>query len=599
MDAKFFRLSPRGEVPIYKDASHDIDSRVEDLLGRMTLEEKAGQLFQAIIYEGPLDGSENPIGDAMGLNSTEAMLKKHLTHFNLGSRITNATATAEFTNSIQQWALKSRLGIPVTISSDPRHSFTENIGTGFQAGIFSQWPESLGLAALRDASLVRKFAEVARAEYLAVGLRAALHPQVDLATEPRWSRIGNTWGEDSTLTSQLLVEYIKGFQGDKLGRRSVKTVTKHFPGGGPMENGEDSHFVYGKNQTYPGHNFEEHLKPFKAAIAAGATEIMPYYSRPIGTEYDPIGFSFNKQIVTDLLRDELGFDGIVVSDWGLITDTYIGTQYMPARAWGVEHLSELERAAMILNAGVDQFGGEERPELIVQLVQEGVITEFRLDISIRRLLKEKFILGLFEDPFVDVEAAGQIVGNEKFVHLGRDAQRRSYTLLSNKHKILPLKKTTSSTKFYFEGFDPAFLEARNYTVVNTPKEADYALLRYAAPWEPRPGTFEAGFHAGSLAFNNTEQARQAKIYSTVPTIVDIRLDRPAVIPEIINQAAAVLGSYGSDSNALLDLVFGVAEPEGKLPFDLPRSMAAVEAQKEDLPFDTKNPVLRFGHGLRY
>ncbi|KAL3431275.1 beta-glucosidase C [Aspergillus tetrazonus] len=587
-------LLRRDALPIYKNASYCVDARVKDLLSRMTLEEKAGQLFHKQLSEGPLDD------DSSG-NSTETMIgKKHMTHFNLASDITNATQTAEFINLVQKRALQTRLGIPITISTDPRHSFTENVGTGFQAGVFSQWPESLGLAALRDPQLVREFAEVAREEYLAVGIRAALHPQVDLSTEPRWARISGTWGENSTLTSELIVEYIKGFQGEgKLGPKSVKTVTKHFPGGGPMENGEDSHFFYGKNQTYPGNNIEEHLIPFKAALAAGATEIMPYYSRPIGTNWEAVGFSFNKEIVTDLLRGELGFNGIVLTDWGLITDTYIGNQYMPARAWGVEYLSELQRAARILDAGCDQFGGEERPELIVQLVREGTISEDRIDVSVARLLKEKFLLGLFDNPFVNASAANNIVGNEHFVNLGRDAQRRSYTLLTNNQTILPLANPAESTKFYIEGFDPAFMSARNYTVVNTTEEADFALLRYNAPYEPRNGTFEANFHAGSLAFNTSEKARQAKIYSSVPTIVDIIMDRPAVIPEVVEQAQAVLASYGSDSEAFLDIVFGVSKPEGKLPFDLPRSMDAVEAQAEDLPFDTENPVFRYGHGLEY
>lgn len=581
--------------PIYKDPSYSVDDRVQDLLRRMSIEEKAGQLFHARLSEGPLDDE----GEG---NSTETMIaKKHMTHFNLASDITNATATAEFVNKVQKRALRTRLGIPVTLSSDPRHSFTENVGTGFQAGVFSQWPESLGLAALRDPQLVREFAEIAREEYLAVGLRAALHPQVDISTEPRWARISGTWGENSTLTSELITEYIKGFQANdgKLGHNSVKTVTKHFPGGGPMENGEDSHFVYGKNQTYPGDNFDEHLVPFKAAIAAGATEMMPYYSRPIGTNYDPIGFSFNREIVTDLLRGELGFDGIVVTDWGLVTDGYIGTQYMPARAWGVESLSELERTAKILNAGCDQFGGEERPELVVQLVREGTISEERIDVSVARLLKEKFILGLFDNPFVDPAAANKIVGKEHFVQSGRDAQRRSYTLLTNKQSTLPLAKPSRSTKFYIEGFDRAFMAERNYTVVSTPSEADYALLRYNAPYEPRNGSFEAGFHAGSLAFNATERARQARIFSAVPTIVDIALDRPAVIPEIVEQAQAVLANYGSDSEAFLDVVFGQSKPEGRIPFDLPRSMEEVEGQMEDVPFDTLNPVFRYGHGLSY
>lgn len=377
-------------------------------------------------------------------------------------------------------------------------------------------------------------------------------------------------------------------------------VLSSFPGAGPMENGEDSHFTYGKNQTYPGNNLEHHLIPFKAAIKAGARQMMPYYSRPIGTKFEPVGFSFNKQIVTDLLREELGFEGIVVTDWGLITDTTILGQDMPARAWGLENTTELYRAQRIIEAGCDQFGGEARPELLVQLVNEGAISESRIDISVRRLLREKFLLGLFDNPFVDAEAAARVVGNDYFLRLGNDAQRRAYTLLSNKNDILPLKPHLhAGTNFYIEGFNSTFLTSRNFTVVETPQEADVALLRFQAPYVPRPGGFEANYHAGSLEFNATERARQADIFAAVPTIVDIILDRPAAIPEVIEGAAAVFGSFGSGSEAFLDVIFGLAKPEGKLPFDLPRSNAAVEESREDVPFDTKEPVFRFGHGLRY
>ncbi|KAH6716765.1 glycosyl hydrolase family 3 N terminal domain-containing protein [Leptodontidium sp. MPI-SDFR-AT-0119] len=581
------------DTPIYLNSTYCIHERVENLLSLMTIQEKVGQMFQVQLYptaNGTLDK-----------NSSDEMIgNKHMTHFNLVGDVTSARETAELVNTAQQRAKDTRLGIPLTLSSDPRHHFTENIGTGFQAGSFSQWPETLGLAALRDPALVRKFAEVAREEYIAVGLRAALHPQVDLATEPRWARLGNTWGEDATLTSELIVEYIKGFQGEKLGPHSVTTVTKHFPGGGPMENGEDSHFTYGKNQTYPGNNLEYHLIPFRAAIAAGARQMMPYYSRPIGTKYEPVGFSFNKQIVTDLLREELGFEGIVVTDWGLITDAVILGQDMPARAWGLENTTELYRAQRIIEAGCDQFGGEARPELLVQLVQEGKVSEERIDISVRRLLREKFLLGLFDNPFVDPEAAERVVGNDYFARLGNDAQRRAYTLLSNKENILPLKPHTSvETKFYIEGFNATFMAARNLTVVDTPEAADVALLRLQAPYEPRPGGFEARYHAGSLEFSDEEKARQATIFAAVPTIVDIILDRPAAIPEVIEGANAVLGSFGSGSEAFLDVVFGVSQPEGKLPFDLPRSNKAVEDGMEDVPFDTRNPVFKFGHGLRY
>jgi beta-glucosidase len=328
---------------------------------------------------------------------------------------------------------------------------------------------------------------------------------------------------------------------------------------------------------------------------------MPYYSRPIGTEYEEVGFSFNKGIVTDLLKNTLGFEGIVVSDWGLVTDTYIAGQEMPARAWGVESLSELERAARVIDSGVDQFGGEQRPELIIELVENGRIEESRLDHSVRLLLREKFTLGLFEYPFVDVEEAKRIVGNPYFVRLGAEAQRKAYTLLTNKDNILPLSSDATSTKFYVEGLNSTLLTSRGFTVVETPEEADLAILRLSTPYEPRLGGFEKNYHDGSLAYNATEQARQAEIYATVPTIVDMRLERPAVIPEIAEQAAALLGSYGSSPAAFLDVLFNVegAAPQGKLPFDLPRSMEAVENSKEDVPFDTENPVFRFGDGLRY
>ncbi|KAI5858242.1 glycoside hydrolase family 3 protein [Durotheca rogersii] len=586
-------------LPAYRDASLSIDERVEDLIKRMTLEEKAGQMFHTQLLMGPNGTLDQGAEDPIRRNSTDFMIgEQFMTHFNLASSIDDARETAEFYNRVQRRALNTRLGIPVTLSSDPRHGFTENVGTGFQAARFSQWPETLGLAALRNPELVRRFARIAREEYLAVGLRVALHPQVDLATEPRWARIAGTFGEDVGLTTELLTAYIQGFQGDAIGPRSIGTVTKHFPGGGPMENGEDSHFPYGKNQTYPGDNFDHHLIPFKAAIAAGTRQIMPYYSRPIGTKYEPVGFSFNKGIVTDLLRGELGFEGIVVTDWTLITDSVLLGQPTEARAWGLETLSEVERVARVLDAGCDQFGGESRPELVAQLVREGVVSEARVDASVRRLLREKFALGLFEAPFVDPAAAARVVGNAGFARAGADAQRRAYTLLTNKGGLLPLR-ADPATRFYVEGVDAAALLARNLTVVAAPADADVALLRLAAPFEPRPGGFERLFHAGSLEFPAAERARQAAVYGAVPTVVDLKLDRPAAVPEVAAGAAALLASFGSGSDAFLDVVFGVAAPEGRLPYDLPRSDAAAAANLEDVPFDTPDPVFRFGHGLRY
>ncbi|OAK94114.1 glycoside hydrolase [Phaeosphaeriaceae sp. SRC1lsM3a] len=576
----------------YKNASLPVDERVKDLVDRMTIEEKAGQLFRYIINSGP---------NGTITNTTVQMVKgKLLTHFNLHGSIDSVRTYAEWYNKLQELALENRLGIPITLSSDPRHAFTNNVGTGFVAESFSQWPESLGLAAIRDAKLVEDFANIARQEYMAIGLRAALHPQIDLATEPRWARISGTMGENANLTAELVVSYIKGFTHGEFGPQSVTTVTKHFPGSGPVEGGEDSHFTYGKNATYPGNNFEYHLIPFKAAIAAGARQMMPYYSRPMGTKYEEVASGMNKGLITDLLKHELGFKGIVVSDWGLITDGIIAGQDMPARAWGAEDLTELERAEKILNAGTDQMGGEQRTDLIIELVEKGIVSEQRIDESVGKLLREKFLLGLFDNPFVDPNVSVKIVGNEEFKRKGNEAQRRSFTLLTNNDTVLPLRPS-GELKFYIEGFNKTFMEKRNLKVVETTAEADMALIRLQAPYEPRPGGFEANYHAGSLEYNATEQARQAAIYKAVPTIVDIYLDRPAAIPEIVESAKALMGNYGASPDAFLDVVFNVdkAKPEGKLPFDLPRSMEAVAASREDVPFDTENPVFRYSHGLSY
>jgi beta-glucosidase len=240
----------------YRDASLPVDKRVQDLLERMTMEEKAGQLFQQIINMGPNGTYAN--------GTTETVKGQFMTHFNLHGSITDVRMYAEWYNSLQELALQTRLGIPITLSSDPRHAFTNNVGTGFVAESFSQWPESLGLAAIGDAELVETFADIARQEYMAIGLRSSLHPQIDLATEPRWARIGGTMGESANLTAELVVAYIKGFTHGEFGTQSVTTVTKHFPGSGPVEGGEDSHFVYGKNATYPGVslNFSHDLEQY-------------------------------------------------------------------------------------------------------------------------------------------------------------------------------------------------------------------------------------------------------------------------------------------------------------------------------------------------
>ncbi|MEV6351388.1 glycoside hydrolase family 3 protein [Streptomyces hydrogenans] len=576
----------------YQDPTRPVDERVEDLLARMTPEEKAGQLFHTMLTMNP-DGT--PVTEAddsfSPFTTPELIAGRGLTHFNLlGSH--GPREMAAWHNAIQELAEGTRLGIPVTLSTDPRHAFTDNIGASFGAGAFSAWPEALGLAAVRDPELVFRFADTVRREYLSVGFRTALHPQVDLATEPRWSRQSGTFGSDAGLSGELVAAYVRGLQGETLGPDSVAAMVKHFPGGGPQKDGEDPHFPHGKEQVYPGGLRELHLEPFRAAIAAGCAQMMPYYGQPVGTDWEEVGFGFNKGVVTGLLREELGFTGIVCTDWGLLEDSVVLGEPHEARAWGVEHLSVAERAAKALDAGVDQFGGEQCPEVITELMASGRIPEARIDASVRRLLREKFVLGLFDERrYVDPDEAAETVGRADFAAAGAAAQRRSLTVLTA--GPLPL---SGRPRLYVEGVDPAVAAAYG-EVVAAPGEADLAVLRLRTPYEERPGRFESFFHSGTLAFDAPELDRVLALLATVPTVVCVNLERPAVLPEIADRAAALLADYGAGDDALLDVVFGHARPEGRLPFELPRSMDAVRAARPDVPNDTEDPVFPYGHGL--
>jgi beta-glucosidase len=598
-DLTFRDLNKNGRLDPYEDPRRPIDERVADLLGQMTLEEKAGLLFHTMIMMGE-DGSLLEGTGRFGPFSTAEMVgTRRMNHFNIlqGS---DPRRMAEWYNRLQDLAASTRLGIPVTISSDPRHAFTDNPATSFLAGAFSQWPEQLGLAATDDPALVEQFGDMARQEYVAVGIRVALHPMADLATEPRWARNNGTFGEDADLAARMTAAYIRGFQGATLGPQSVACMTKHFPGGGPQKDGEDPHFPYGREQVYPGDHFAYHLIPFEAAFAAGTAQIMPYYGMPVGTPLEPVGFGFNKDVITGLLRQQYGFDGVVCTDWGLLTDADLGGHPFPARAWGVEHLSRPDRARKILEAGCDQFGGEACPEVVVALVRGGQIAESRIDESVRRLLRDKFRLGLFDQPYVDPDAAERIVGNAAFQAAGEHAQRRGIVLLKNGERragrTLPVP---GRPRLYVENLAPDV--ARQYgEVVATPAEADLAILRLKAPYQAREGNFlERMFHAGDLDFKEPEKSRILGILAQVPAIVDLYLDRPAVIPEIAAGAAALLVNFGASDAAVLDVIFGRFAPAGKLPFELPSSMEAVRAQQSDVPYDSANPLFPFGHGLTY
>jgi beta-glucosidase len=346
-------------------------------------------------------------------------------------------------------------------------------------------------------------------------------------------------------------------------------MTKHFPGGGPQRDGEDPHFPYGKDQIYPGGMFEYHLRVFEAAFAAGTAQIMPYYGRPVGTELEEVGFGYNRDVITGLLRGRYGFDGVVCTDWALVSDTPLPDgSVWAAKAWGVEELSTEDRLAKIIEAGCDQLGGERLPEVLVELVQAGRISEERIDESARRLLRDKFRLGLFDNPMLDPGEAERICGNAEFRAAGERMQRRSAVILKN-DGVLPLA----------DG-------------------ADVAVVRRATPFEPRTGNFiESVFHAGDLDFKEPELSELLELARAKPTVLVLHLERPAVIPELVEACAAVVAVFGASDEAVADVLHGRVAAEGKLPFELPSSMDAVRKQLPDVPHDSAEPLFPFGHGL--
>lgn len=602
-EEKFRDLNGNGRLDIYEDHRRPVDQRVADLLSRMTLAEKVGMMWQPPIGmggEGEILAKPSPTRFFFG-STYDFLVNKKLRHFNL-FQVAPARQHAEWYNALQRIAEQDRLGIPVTISSDPRHGANNFLGEEMLGGEFSKWPEPIGLAAIGDSMLTVEFGRIANQEYRAVGIRTALHPMADLATEPRWARINGTFGEDARLASTMTAAYIYGFQGDSLNAESVACMTKHWPGGGPQEDGEDAHFRYGANQVYPGNNFDYHLIPFKAAFEAGTAMIMPYYGVPVGQTGEEVGMNFNKEIITDLLRGEYGYDGIVCTDWSVLEGfSMLGYEILPAKDYGVETLSVKERIRKAVEAGVDQFGGNNNTEELIALIKDGAISESRIDASVRRLLRAKFEMGLFENPYVDADKAGEIVGRQDFMEKGKAAQRRSIVLLKNSPAtdgtaVLPLRK---EVRIYTENIDNT-VAAQYGTVVATPEEADFAVLRLQTPWEPRSGDFvESFFHQGALDFPEAERQRLLGIMNTTPTVVCIYLDRAAVIPGIAAASAGLLADFGATDDAVLDVIFGNFNPKGKLPFELPSSMEAVRNQLEDVPYDSEDPLFEFGYGLRY
>lgn len=598
--AEFRDLNDNGRVDPYENWRLPTESRAQDLVKRMTTEEKAGMML---------------ISSFNNTSSRPVLTEDHLRYFIVRDD-PEPKDLATRNNEFQELGEASRLGIPVVMTSNPRNHVNPNrtLGHAEAGGQLSSWPGELGLAATRDPRLVKEFAEIAAKEWRAVGVQKGYMYMADIATEPRWTRTDGTFGENPQLAADMISAVVKGFQGEKLGPDSVAQTTKHAPGGGPRVEGKDPHHAWGQTNEYPTEGSLEkyHLPPMQAAIDAGTSSVMPYYARPENDgsavqlpkrlwytedqQFEEVGFAFNKPILQDLVREEMGFDGYVNSDTGIIGD----------RAWGVEHLTEAEQYAKGIDAGTNIFSGGTDVAPLLEAIRTGLVKEKQVDRSVTYLLTEMFDLGLFEDPYTDPDRAQRIADDPTSQARADEAHRKSVVLLRNDEasdgrKVLPLTdERVGDVKLYVEVFqeeDSATQTAAlrelisgtdpSVTLVDTPEEATHAYL-YVAPslsWS-EDDTVDDGPSIELKKDSDTgiDSERILAVQEKVGTVVlNVNTTNPWLIDEIEPGADAVISTFNTSPEAALDVIRGRYNPSGKLPFGIPADKAAVERNASDVP----------------
>lgn len=654
----FKDLDRDGQLAPYEDWRLSAEERAADLAGRLSIEEIAGLM----LYSG-----HQAIHSAELTEEQQTFLTEDYLRHVLVTSVASKRIAAQWSNNVQALCEGIGHGIPANNSSDPRHTAMSdgeyNAGAG---GDISRWPSEMGMGATFDIELVRRFGEIASEEYRALGISTALSPQVDIATDPRWRRFSGTYSEDPALNAAIAEAYCDAFQTtpgskDGWGLLSVNAMVKHWPGGGSGEGGRDAHFCFGKYAVYPGGAFDLHMKPFLegAFRLSGKTKrasaVMPYYT--ISDGIDPSGQqrgnNFSHYIISDLLREKYGYDGVVCTDW-VVTHDNPAVGLHSGKPWGVELLTEAERHYEALRAGVDQFGGNNAKQPVIDAYyiwaeKEGEeAARKRFELSAKRLLINIFRCGLFENPYVDPDKADELVGNAEFCREGYDAQLKSIVMLKNannticraegaRQKVYVPERHYPACRRFFGGWDEEYwavpaereLLERYYDVVDSPEEADLCFCFIKGPegdygysiedaeaggngyvpitlqYEDYTAT-EAREH--SIAGGDPKEAsadrgyrgKQTKTYNRddmvlvrqmrekmgeKPVVTVIATERPFVLAEIEPYTDVILLTFGVSNQAVLDIISGQAEPSALLPCQMPKDMATVEHNCEDLPGD--------------
>ena len=700
----FKDLNKNGKLDIYEDWRKPVAERAKDLAAKMTVEQMAGLMLysrhqavpapEAGMFTGTYNGKPFSASGVKPSDLSDQQIafltKDNLRHV-LMTSVVSPIVAAEWNNNIQALVEGIGVGIPANNSSDPRNGANKdaeyNAGSG---GSISQWPEELGLSATFDPSITEQFGAIAGKEYRALGIATALSPQIDLATEPRWNRFVGTFGEDPKLATDMARAYVDGFQTspeaieayEGWGNLSVNAMIKHWPSGGPEEGGRDGHFAYGKFAVYPGNNFETHMKPFTDGAfklnggTKKASAVMPYYTISFDQDKkygENVGNGFSKYIVTDLLRNRFGYEGVVCTDWLITGNEGPTPDVFAGKSWGVEKLSVAERHYKVLMAGVDQFGGNNDINPVLEAYQMGIkehgeaFMRKRFEQSAVRLLLNIFRVGLFENSYLDPAETKAIVGKPEFMKAGYDAQLKSIVMIKNQNKTLPIakgktvyipKRVTPAGINFFGQPSPEKIEypvnleliKKYYTVTDDASKADFAIVFIKSPISG--GYSRADRAAGGNGYvpislqlkdytavdaraqsiaagdpvvdptitnrsylNKTSKSNSYPDLNTIletkkamngkPVLVSVNISNPMVFAEFEKEVDAIVGEFGVQVEAMMDIISGQTEPSGLLPLQMPLNMSTVEKQFEDVPHDmipyqdTTGNVYDFGFGLNW
>lgn len=605
---QFIDLNGNGELDVYEDWRQDAETRANDLVSQMTVREKIAQM-QHPTYLPRADGKIAPY------------LKNYCSEYGIGMllirELNSVEAAATTMNTIQEYAEESRLGVPVLVSMDSVH------GLSYVSGA-TVTPHNLALAATRDEALVTKLAEIARDEHLAVGVRMTLSPEADIASEPRWGRVMETFGEDPDLVTQMVTAQVVAFQNgrDGLNTGSIVACMKHFPGAGPQMEGKDTSPIISSEET-----LQIHLKPYYAALEVNVASIMPYYSVPLALDMENSAIG-SKATLQDLLRDEMGFTGIIQTDWGMIWAIQEALGTMTG-----EEVSDEEAILIgVTQSRVDGIGGESIRliDLMEEYTQEGKIDEAILTAAATRIVKVKFEMGMFENPYCDVDYAVSFVGNEENQKVNLQAAREAMTLLKNdgalplnpdaKQTILVCGPRAFDTDSLVGGWssaqdgltiaDAVAAYAGENTTVLTEKEdvevikelaqqADVIIVSIGEPSYQHDPVW--GYDTLEIV-QSQQEILEAAVASGKTVITVVTGGRPYILTWCDENTNAILEAYYPGAKggiAIAETLFGMNNPTGKTPMQFPRDMESVNAQEGDVSFDLENPLYDYGFGLSY